>query len=391
MRKVAVFTGTRAEYGLLSLLLKGLQNSGEIELQLLVGGTHLLHEFGYTINHIINDGFEVTEQLDFLVNSDSAQAVNKSMAQAQILAGECFEKHQPDLLIILGDRFEALAVAQAATIIGVPIAHIHGGEITEAAMDDAFRHAITKLSHWHFTSTEVYRQRVIQLGEQPDTVFNVGAPGIDNIKKLSLLNLDQLAQQLAVKLVQPYFLVTYHPETLSSENPLNAIENLFVAIDKFPEYQVIITYPNADTNGRMIMAALEQYAQTQPERVFLFRSIGQLNYLSAMKHCVAVIGNSSSGIIETPSFNIPTVNIGDRQKGRIASTSVIQCGHSSSEIDASITQALLVEFRQSIATTQNPYGDGNACEKILAHIINAPLPQCIKRFYDLKSLTLPAN
>lgn len=388
MKKVAVFTGTRAEYGLLSLLLKGLQASGKIELQLFVGGTHLLPEFGYTISHIINDGFEVTEQLDFLVNADSAQAVNKSMAQAQILAGECFEKYQPDLVIILGDRYEALAVASAATIIKIPIAHIHGGEITEAAMDDAFRHAITKLSHWHFTSTEVYRQRVIQLGEQPSTVFNVGAPGIDNIKKLPLLSLKQLAQQLEIKIDNPYFLVTYHPETLSSENPLDAIDNLFAAVDKFPEYQVIITYPNADTHGRIIMTALEHYAMTQPDRVHVFRSIGQLNYLSAMKHCAMVIGNSSSGIIETPSFNIPTVNIGDRQKGRIASTSVIHCGNNTDEINACITQALSSDFRQSIAATPNPYGEGNACEKILTQILEAPLPQCIKRFYDIQSLTV---
>lgn len=384
MKKIAVFTGTRAEYGLLTLLLKGLQVNDKVELQLFVGGTHLLQEFGHTIDHIINDGFNVTERLDYLVDSDSAQAVNQSMAQAQILAGICFEKHQPDLLILLGDRFEALAVAQAATLIGVPIAHIHGGEITEAAMDDAFRHAITKLSHWHFTSTEIYRQRVIQLGEQPHTVFNVGAPGIDNITKLSLISLNELTEQLEVKLNKPYFLVTYHPETLSNENPLDAIANLFSAMDKFSDHQMLITYPNADASGRVIMKALESYAQSQPERIFLFRSIGQLNYLSAMKHCAAVIGNSSSGIIETPSFNIPTINIGDRQKGRIASDSVIQCDNCADDIYNGITQALSPEFRQRIARITNPYGNGNACEKMLTYIVNTPLPKTIKRFYDLK-------
>ncbi|GHE80959.1 UDP-N-acetylglucosamine 2-epimerase [Thalassotalea profundi] len=388
MKKIAVFTGTRAEYGLLTLLLKGLQASDEVELQLFVGGTHLIAEFGYTVEHIIHDGFDITERLDYLLPADTPLAVNQSMAKAQMLAGECFVKHQPDLLILLGDRFEALAVAQAATICGVPIAHIHGGELTEGAMDEVFRHALTKLSHWHFTSTEVYRQRVIQLGEQPNTVVNVGAPGIDNIKQLPLLNLKELEQNLAIKLNKPYFLITYHPETLSTENPVDAIANLFTALDKFPKYNMIITYPNADAKGRIIMTALESYTKAQPERIFLFRSIGQLNYLSAMKHCAAVIGNSSSGIIETPSFNIPTINIGDRQKGRIASDSVIQCGNCFGEIYNSITQALSPEFRQRIAHIDNPYGNGNACEKMLTYIVNTPLPKTIKRFYDLKPLSV---
>ncbi|XQW85821.1 UDP-N-acetylglucosamine 2-epimerase [Thalassotalea piscium] len=384
MKKIAVFTGTRADYGLLYLLLKGLQTSNEIELQLLVGGTHLLDEFGHTIDHIIKDDLKITEQLDYLVHDDTNLAVNNSMAKAQELAGECLVKHQPDLLILLGDRFEALAVAQAATICRVPIAHIHGGEITEGAIDDVFRHAITKLSHWHFTSTEAYRQRVIQLGEQPNTVFNVGAPGIDNIKQLPLLNVKQLAKTLKINLEKPYFLVTYHPETLTTQSPVKALKHLLAAIDKFPHYQVIITYPNADTQGRIIMTGLEAYAKEQPERIHLFRSIGQLNYLSAMKYCDVVIGNSSSGIIEAPSFNVPTVNIGQRQQGRIASKSVIQTKSDENNIYLSIEKALSPKFRVNIADLSNPYGEGNACKAILERIIKMPLPKLHKTFYDIE-------
>ncbi|WP_448563710.1 UDP-N-acetylglucosamine 2-epimerase [Thalassotalea ganghwensis] len=384
MKKIAVFTGTRAEYGLLSLILKGLKVSEKVELQLFVGGTHLSQDFGYTINHIIDDGFDITERLDFLLASDRPLAVSKSMALAQIAAAECFERHQPDMLVLLGDRFEALAVAQAAVVAGLPIAHIHGGELTEAAMDDAFRHAITKLSHWHFTATEVYRQRVIQLGEPPENVFNFGAPGIDNIKKLPLLSLDKVSEVLNIELSKPYMLVTYHPETLSDLPVEQGMRALLNAIDRFPSYQVLVTYPNADADGRIIMAELEAYAQRNQGRVFLFRSIGQLNYLSAMRHASLVIGNSSSGIIETPSFNIPTVNIGDRQKGRISSDSVIDVKRDEQAIVEGIDKALSDDFLNKIKALPNPYGDGHACEKIVKQLIEQPFPNKIKRFYDLR-------
>ena len=386
MRKVAVFTGTRAEYGLLSLILKGLKESDKVELQLLVGGTHLVEDFGFTIKHIIEDGFAITERLDFLLASDEPVSVSKSMALAQITAAESLERHHPDLLVLLGDRFEALAVAQAAVVAGVPIAHIHGGELTEAAMDDAFRHAITKLSHWHFTASEVYRQRVIQLGEQPERVFNFGAPGIDNIKKLALLPIKELASTLDIQLKQPYFLVTYHPETLSDISVLDGMKALLDALDEFADFQVIITYPNADAQGRLIMTELEKYAKRNVGRVFLFRSIGQLNYLSAMQSASAVIGNSSSGIIEAPSFHIPTVNIGERQKGRISSSSVIDVARDTKAIVGGIKKALSQKFIETIAELPNPYGDGNACEKILTQLIEKPLPSKMKRFYDLANV-----
>ncbi|OKY24698.1 MULTISPECIES: UDP-N-acetylglucosamine 2-epimerase [Thalassotalea] len=383
MKKIAVFTGTRAEYGLLYLTLKGLQQSDDVALQLFVGGTHLAHNFGYTIKHIINDGFTVTEKMDFLLNSDTPVAVNKSMALAQMAAGECFDRHQPDLLVLLGDRFEALAVASAATIAGIPIAHIHGGELTEAAMDDAFRHAITKMAHLHFTSTEVYRQRVIQLGEQPENVLNVGAPGIDNIKQLPLLSKSELSDTLSIDLSKPYFLVGYHPETLSNQDAKIGLLCLLAALDQFETFSVVITYPNADTFGRAIITELENYARLHPERVHLFESIGQLNFLSAMKHAVALVGNSSSGIIETPSFNIPTVNIGDRQKGRLASKSVIHCKTNKHDITAAIQKAISPEFNASIANEPNPYGNGEASCKIVETLITRDITTRAKSFFDI--------
>ncbi|WP_286233289.1 UDP-N-acetylglucosamine 2-epimerase [Thalassotalea sediminis] len=383
MKKIAVFTGTRAEYGLLYLTLKGLQQAENVELQLFVGGTHLAHDFGYTIKHIINDGFTVTDKMDFLLASDTPVAINKSMALAQMAAAECFDRHKPDLLVLLGDRFEALAVACAATISGIPIAHIHGGELTEAAMDDAFRHAITKMAHLHFTSTEVYRQRVIQLGEQPDNVINVGAPGVDNIKKLPLLSKQALSEKLSLDLAKPYFLVGYHPETLTSQDAKAGLTCLLDALDEFADHNVIITYPNADTFGRAIITELEIYAQNNEGRVHLFESIGQLNFLSAMKHAVALVGNSSSGIIETPSFNIPTVNIGDRQKGRLASKSVIHCKTSKLDITAALQKAVSNEFNASIASEPNPYGNGEASEKIVKTLIERDILKRVKPFYDI--------
>lgn len=380
MSKIAVFTGTRAEYGLLYWLLKELESSPELSLQLYVGGTHLAENYGLTINHIIDDGFAVTECLDFLDCSDSDISTGISLASAVSLASSAFQIHKPDLLVILGDRYEALGIAQAAMMQKIPIAHIHGGEITEGAIDDVIRHAISKMSHLHFTSTEQYRKRVIQMGEQPSKVFNVGAPGIDNIKKLELMDLQALSSSLNFSLDNGFLLVTYHPVTLTSDNGLAAQENLLMALQSFPDLKVIITFPNADTNSQQLIESLKVFEAQSNGNVLLMQSMGQLRYLSAMKHARVVVGNSSSGIIEAPTFHVPTVNIGNRQKGRIGADSIIHCDETTQSIVDAIKQAIDLE----VSCYANPYGDGNASKKIVKHIREQNIGELIqKEFYDI--------
>jgi len=383
-KKVAIFTGTRAEYGLLSQIIGKVAKDSELILQLWVGGMHLLEKFGYTKQQIVEDGFEIAAELDFLLPEDNPVAVTTSMGKAVIQAGEAFAKLKPDVMILLGDRFETFAIAQAALIANVPVAHIHGGEITEAAMDDAIRHAITKLSHVHFTANETYRQRVIQLGEQPDRVFNVGAPGIDNIMHLPLLSQKQLSEELGLNDNKPYFLITYHPETLSGDSGIDSLNALIEALDDYRSHDLFITYPNADTYGQALIDRLEKLRAEQPERVHLFQSVGQLKYLSAMKYCQAVIGNSSSGIIEAPSFHVPTVNIGDRQKGRMASQTVIHCREDKPAITAALEKATSDRFLNDIQCFDNPYGDGHSCQKII-DLLKVNIPKSvIKTFYNIE-------
>ncbi|NRA82030.1 MAG: UDP-N-acetylglucosamine 2-epimerase (hydrolyzing), partial [Pseudoalteromonas sp.] len=323
--KVAVFTGTRAEYGLLYWLLKDIQDDPELVLQLLVSGMHLSPEFGETYQQIEQDGFFIDEKIEILLSSDSAVGTAKSMGLGVLGFADALNRLKPDVLVILGDRFEALAAAQTAMILRVPILHLHGGEITEGAYDDAIRHAISKLSYLHGTSTEEYRQRVIQLGEQPERVKNVGAIGLDHLKRAEFMDVAEIARSLDFPLNQPYFLVTYHPVTLADEKPEQSFNALLDALDEFKDHQVIITYPNADDGGRRIIPLLEQYAKSNPQRVCAIPSLGQKRYLSTVKNAAVVIGNSSSGIIEVPSFNVPTVNVGVRQQGRLAAKSVLNC------------------------------------------------------------------
>jgi UDP-hydrolysing UDP-N-acetyl-D-glucosamine 2-epimerase len=384
MKKIAVFTGTRAEYGLLYWLLKYLQQDESIELQLFVGGTHLSHEFGYSIEQIISDGFLVTERLEFLLPRETTNAVSKSLALAINSTADAIIKHSPDALIILGDRYEALGAAQAAMINRVPLIHIHGGEITEGAYDDAIRHAITKLSHLHFTATETYRKRVIQLGEAPAHVFNVGAPGIDSIKRLNLLSREDLNHYFSGKLTKPYFLVTYHPVTLAKNGAIDGLKNLLLALELFSEFQVIITYPNADDFGHEIIDYLKIYAKEHQEQILLVKNLGQLRYLSAMKHAEAVVGNTSSGIIEAPSLNVPTVNIGERQKGRITSNSVVDCKMDTKSIIDAINQVATNDFKSRVALMENPYGDGNASQAIYQILKSFELDNIIqKTFFNI--------
>ena len=385
MKRIAVFTGTRAEYGLLYWIIKRIHESDTAELQLLVGGMHLSQEFGMTVNQIENDGFPITDKLEFLLSSDSAVGIAKSMGLALIAAAETFSRNKPDLVVLLGDRFESMTVAQAAMVARIPIAHIHGGEATEGLIDEAVRHSITKMAHLHFTATETYRDRVIQLGERPEHVFNFGAPGIDSITRLNLLPRTALSDAVDFNINGKYFLVTYHPVTLEPNGAINSLESLLEALDKFPKHQIIITYPNADTHGRKLLKVLDDYQVKNSSRVKLVSSLGQLRYLSLMKYCDAVIGNSSSGLIEAPSFKVPTVNIGKRQQGRVCGDTVINTDEGYESIYSAISRALNPEFRGICACSINPYGLGKASDRIVDVIERTDLESLIfKPFHDLK-------
>lgn len=383
IHKVAVFTGTRAEYGLMYWLMKDIQNDPDLQLQLLVSGMHLSPEFGLTWQQIEKDGFSIDEKIEILLSSDSAVGTAKSMGLGVLGFADALTRLKPDLLVILGDRFEALAAAQTAMILRIPVFHLHGGEITEGAYDDAIRHAITKLSYLHGTSTLEYRNRVIQLGEDPARVENIGAVGLDHLKRGSFMTVKELAESLKFPLSKPYFLVTYHPVTLSNEPPADSFKALLEALDEFADHQVIITYPNADDGGRQIIPLLEEYARKHIDRVVAIPSLGQVRYLSAVKHAVAVIGNSSSGIIEVPAFDVPTVNIGDRQKGRLAAKSVLNCQAEKSDIINSIQQAVHRTYKIADEVIDNPYGQGDASARIINMIKSMQfIPN--KTFYDLK-------
>ncbi|MEZ8729975.1 UDP-N-acetylglucosamine 2-epimerase [Vibrio splendidus] len=382
IQKVAVFTGTRAEYGLLFWLLKDIQSDPDLTLQLLVSGMHLSPEFGETYQQIEKDGFKIDEKIEILLSSDSAVGTAKSMGLGVLGFSDSLARLQPDVLVILGDRFEALAAAQTAMILRIPIVHLHGGEITEGAYDDAIRHAITKLSYLHGTSTDEYCQRVIQLGEAPERVRNVGAIGLDHLKRADFMSLGELGVSLNFSLTKPFFLVTYHPVTLGNEAPEEAFQALLDALNCFPEHQVILTYPNADDGGRRIIPMLEAYAASQPDRVLAIPSLGQVRYLSAVKYAAAVIGNSSSGIIEVPAFDVPTVNIGSRQKGRLAAKSVLHCEANRADIERAIRSANEREYKEAAEEIENPYGQGNTSEKVIEMIKNLDFNPC-KTFHDL--------
>jgi len=381
-KKVAVFTGTRAEYGLLFWLLKDIQTDADLQLQLLVSGMHLSPEFGETHLQIEKDGFHIDEKIEILLSSNSAVGVAKSIGLGVLGFADALARLQPEVLVILGDRFEALAVAQAAMFLRIPVIHLHGGEITEGAYDDAIRHAITKLSYLHGTSTEAYRQRVIQLGEAPERVKNIGAIGLDHLRRTEFMNVRELSTSLEFTLDKPYFLVTYHPVTLGEEDPETSFQAILDALDLYPDHQVILTYPNADDGGRRIIPLLKNYAAANPTRVLAIPSLGQKRYLSAVKHASAVIGNSSSGIIEVPAFDVPTVNIGIRQKGRLAAKSVLNCKAAKSDILQSIKIAVARSYRGDNEVITNPYGQGDSSSQVISMIKTLKFKPC-KPFYDL--------
>jgi GDP/UDP-N,N'-diacetylbacillosamine 2-epimerase (hydrolysing) len=365
MKKIAVFTSTRAEYGLLKGVIQEIAKSGEFQLLLIVSGTHLSTDFGMTINEIKADGFKVDESVEMVLSHDTPTGICKSMGLAMIGYGEALMRNSPDILVILGDRYEAFCAAAAAQICRVPVAHIHGGEATEGLIDEAFRHSITKMSHLHFASCEVYRQRIIQLGEAPDRVFNVGALGVENIRRMSLMERSDLAESISFNLEKPYFLVTFHPVTLEKDTSEGQFQSLLDALDAFLEYNVIFTKANADTDGRIINCLIDEYTEKQPERCLAVASLGMLRYLSAMNYATAVIGNSSSGIIEAPAFKIPAVNIGDRQKGRIQAASTLNCSPDANAIRQTIGHALSPAFQESLSGISNPYDRPGTCSRIV--------------------------
>ncbi len=390
MKKICVLTATRAEYGLLKNLIVRLQKEPAFQVNVVVTGTHLDRAFGETYREIEADGISIAAKISILSGQDGAAGMSETMANALTGFGHFFAENRQDLLVVLGDRYETMAVCIAAMNEQIPIAHIHGGEVTEGAIDDAIRHSITKMSFLHFTSTEEYRRRVIQLGEQPERVFCVGALGIENIFRQKLLSRAELDESISFSLGEKYCLVTFHPVTLEEGEGTGQVDELLAAMDATPEYHYLMTKANADAGGRKINARLEQYAREHRENILLIDSLGMIRYLSAMKYCSMVIGNSSSGILEAPAMGVPTINIGDRQRGRIQAASIINCPPVKEEIIAAMRRAETEAFRNEIKGQVLPYGDGNTSEQIISHIREYLLAEggreinLKKKFYDIR-------
>lgn len=384
-RTICVVTGSRAEYGLLKPLLKKVADSNDCHLQLVVTGMHLSSEFGLTYREIEADGFPINHKIEMLLSSDSCVGIGKSMGLAMIGFSEIWScQSRPDLVVVLGDRFEVFCAVVAAMVHRIPIAHLHGGEVTEGVIDESIRHSITKMSHLHFTATKEYRRRVIQLGESPERVFAVGAIGIDNIVNLELLDRKEFAKSIGFQLAERNLLITYHPVTLEFATAAHQFGELLKAVDALPKTHLIFTKPNADTDGRIIGEMIDAYVQAHSDKAIAFTSLGQLRYLSALRHVDGVIGNSSSGIIEAPSLKAGTVNIGDRQRGRLMASSVIQCEADLGAIDKALEKLFSEEFRSNLLRVENPYGGGGVAEKIFEILRKYPLDTILKKqFFDL--------
>jgi len=383
-RKICVVTGTRAEYGLLYWLMKKIESDKELQLQLIVTGMHLSPEFGLTYQEIEKD-FKIDKKIEMLLSSDTSVGISKSMGLAQISFSESYENLQPNLIVVLGDRYEIFSAVSAAMIARIPIAHLHGGEATEGSIDESIRHSITKMSHLHFVATKEYKNRVIQLGEQPDRVFNVGGLGIDNINKLKLLSRKSFEQAINFSLGEKNILVTFHPVTLESSTAGIQFKELLGALDDLQDTNIIFTKANSDTDGRIINRMIDDYV-TNHDNTISFTSMGQLNYLSALQFVDAVVGNSSSGLLEAPSFKIATINVGDRQSGRIQAESVINCDPNSESIALSIKKIYTTSFQKKLLNTVNPYEQKNSSEKILQIIKNFNITNIIKKkFHDIQT------
>lgn len=384
-RKICVVTGTRAEYGLLYWLIKEIEDDSDLELQLIVTGAHLSPEFGLTYE-VIEKDFKIDKKIEMLLSSDTSIGISKSMGLAQISFAEAYDELKPDILLVLGDRYEMFSAVSSAMVSRIPIAHLHGGETTEGAFDESIRHSITKMSHLHFTATEEYKSRVIQLGENPDRVYNVGGLGIDNIKKLQLLSKEEFEKSIDFKLNKRNLIVTFHPVTLEESTASEQFQILLDALDKLQDTNIIFTKANSDTDGRVINSMIDKYVSQNSNKSIGFTSLGQLRYLSALQYVDAMVGNSSSGLIEAPSFQIGTINIGDRQKGRIMAKSVISCDSNISSINNAFTELYLSEFKNGLSDIVNPYGEGGASMKIKDVLKKIVLKDILKKsFYDLKA------
>ena len=386
MRKICVITGTRAEFGLLSGLMRLIQQSDLTQLQVIATNMHLSPRYGNTYKEIEEAGFAIDYKVPILDDAAADNANETLRAMSRAIAGfaEAYDALQPDLIVVLGDRFEILAAVESALIKQIPVAHIHGGELTLGAYDDAIRHSITKMSHLHFTSTEEYRKRVIQLGEQPERVWYVGALGVENIKRIPLLSKEEIEQNLNFEINNQTILVTYHPVTLANHDGKEDIDAFLSALDEFPELRVIFTMPNSDNGSNVIREAIADYVARNEARTCAHTSLGVRRYLSVMKYCTAVVGNSSSGILETPSFHIPTLDIGSRQGGRMAAESVWHCGTDKQSIVNGLKHFLSDEFRQIAAAASNPYEKEGTAESIFNIISTYPLDGITqKHFYDL--------
>ncbi|MDY0321761.1 MAG: UDP-N-acetylglucosamine 2-epimerase [Arcobacteraceae bacterium] len=381
--KICVITGSRAEYGLLYWLLKEIVADDYFELQLIVTGMHLSPEFGLTYK-IIEEEFKISKKIEILLSSDTPVGISKSMGLANIAFAESYDELKPDMIVILGDRYEIFSAVSMAMIAQIPIVHIAGGETTEGAFDESIRHSITKMAHLHFTTTQEYRNRVIQLGEYPDKVFNVGSLGIENIKRLKLLSRSDFEESINFKLNKKNLLVTYHPVTLEKDTAKGQFQAILDVLDELKDTNIIFTKSNSDTDGRVINQMCEEYVKINSSKSICFESLGQLRYLSALQYVDAVVGNSSSGIAEAPSFGIGTINIGDRQKGRIKVSSIIDCEPTQESIRKAFQKLYSDEFQNNLSNIQNPYGDGIVSKKILQTIKSTNFEDILKKkFYDI--------
>lgn len=386
-RKICVVTGTRADYGLLRWVMQGIKDDPELTLQVVATGMHLSPEFGLTYQAIENDGFCIDRKLEMLVSSDSTVGIAKSMGLGLIGFADALSELRPDLMVVLGDRFEIFSAVSAALVARIPVAHLHGGETTEGAFDEALRHSITKMSHLHFVATEEYRRRVIQLGEQPERVFLVGGLGIDNIRRLKLLDRTALEASLDFKMGPKNLLITFHPVTLESATAAKQMEELLAALEALPDTNLIFTMPNADADGRLLIKMVEQFV-AQHANARAYSSLGQLRYLSCLAHVDGVIGNSSSGLLEAPSFRKGTINVGDRQRGRTQAASVINCQPDRRSIAAALDKLYSQSFQASLRQVSNPYGEGGASEKVVSALKNQDLNHIVKKvFHDLSAST----
>lgn len=386
-RSVCVVTGTRAEFGLLRGLMELIQAHPELELQVVATGMHLSPEFGLTYREIEDAGFSIDARVEMLLSADSATAVTKSTGLGLIGFSDTFDRLDPDVIVVLGDRYEIFAAATAALFAGIPLAHIHGGETTEGAFDEALRHSITKMAHLHFVAAEDYRNRVIQLGENPERVYTVGGLGIDAIRRIELMSRDELEQSTEIRLSDRNLLITFHPVTLEGgSSSLSQMRELLQALNELENTSLIFTLPNSDTGGRELAACVQSFVESHPN-AWAVSSLGQLRYLSLMRLVDGVVGNSSSGLLEAPAMGVGTINIGDRQKGRLQANSIINCEPSKQGIGRALEELYSNSFRESLQSISNPYGDGGAYEKIVS-VLSSFEPAGIlkKHFHDLPDL-----